>query len=553
MTQRPIFESRPVAGVLLVLISLLVFLPGFFSLPVVDRDEGRFVQATKQMVQSGDWVDIRFREATRYKKPVGIYWLQASAIKLLGFDERASIWVYRLPSLLGSIAAVLLSYLLFCRFVAVRVAFGGALLLGLSLVIAGEARLAKTDAVLLACIVAAQFALAALYSTQLPGATTARPPRWIPWAFWLAIGASILVKGPIGPLVVGATVGVLAVLERPARWLRPLLHVPAIVAGVLVFLPWLIAISLRSQGAFFEQSIGEDFTQKILSGQEGHGAPPGTHTLLLLLTFWPGSALLVACIRGWRGVPRTPWGRFALAWAVPTWLLFELTPTKLLHYLLPIFPALALIAAQLWLGNPAPAAGRVERAIAGWVVMLGPALLAGLIVSAGLVGEATPLIALAALAASAALGLAAARSLWIGRKIAALWQLGLLAAVTYAGIFAAAGSRDHFWPSNAVVARLDAAKSSGEICTDPQLLNVGYDEPSLIWYTSKETARVTADQAAQALASGRCTVVIVESRFVAEVETSLRAASVNTRRIGEPIDGFAIGAGRSVTLQLLTR
>ena len=66
---------------LLLAVALLCFLPGFFSIPPIDRDEARFAQATKQMVESGDYVDIRFQDEVRYKKPVGIYWLQAGVVK----------------------------------------------------------------------------------------------------------------------------------------------------------------------------------------------------------------------------------------------------------------------------------------------------------------------------------------------------------------------------------------------------------------------------------------------------------------------------------------
>src|SRR5215470_2073372 len=87
----------------LVLVAMLLFLPGFFTIPPIDRDEARFAQATKQMVESGDYVDIRFQEDVRYKKPVGIYWLQAAAVHTataLGLPKaELRIWVYRLPSL----------------------------------------------------------------------------------------------------------------------------------------------------------------------------------------------------------------------------------------------------------------------------------------------------------------------------------------------------------------------------------------------------------------------------------------------------------------------
>ena len=100
--------------VFLVLCGLVLFLPGFFNIPAIDRDEARFAQATKQMVETGDFVDIRFQDDVRYKKPVGIYWMQAavvetaSALGLPGAELR--IWLYRIPSLIGAIGAVLLTY-----------------------------------------------------------------------------------------------------------------------------------------------------------------------------------------------------------------------------------------------------------------------------------------------------------------------------------------------------------------------------------------------------------------------------------------------------------
>ena len=72
-------HARAVA--FLLLCGLLLFLPGFFNIPPIDRDEARFAQATKQMVETSDFVDIRFQDDVRYKKPVGIYWLQAASVE----------------------------------------------------------------------------------------------------------------------------------------------------------------------------------------------------------------------------------------------------------------------------------------------------------------------------------------------------------------------------------------------------------------------------------------------------------------------------------------
>src|ERR687889_1081149 len=148
----------------LVLLSLACFLPGFTSLHPMDRDEPRYAQASKQMLETHDLVDIRFQDEARHKKPVGIYWLQSATVTLgeaLGLPEaRTTIALYRIPSLLGAVAAVLLTYWAALAFLGRRGAFLSAALMAASVILMVEARLAKTDAVLLACSVAAMGGLA---------------------------------------------------------------------------------------------------------------------------------------------------------------------------------------------------------------------------------------------------------------------------------------------------------------------------------------------------------------------------------------------------------
>ncbi|MEA2624087.1 MAG: hypothetical protein QOD06_132, partial [Candidatus Binatota bacterium] len=90
----------------LTLLCLVLYLPGLAALPPTDRDESRFAQASRQMIASGDWVAPRFQDEPRAKKPIGIYWLQALAVLATGQSDRPVIWPYRLPSVLGAVAAV---------------------------------------------------------------------------------------------------------------------------------------------------------------------------------------------------------------------------------------------------------------------------------------------------------------------------------------------------------------------------------------------------------------------------------------------------------------
>src|ERR1700716_4544392 len=89
---------------------LVLYPPGIASTPPLDRDEARFAQATRQMLETGDFLRIRFQDEARNKKPAGIYWLQAACVAAFSTLESSAIWPYRLPSVLGATAAALLTF-----------------------------------------------------------------------------------------------------------------------------------------------------------------------------------------------------------------------------------------------------------------------------------------------------------------------------------------------------------------------------------------------------------------------------------------------------------
>src|SRR5206468_5911308 len=196
-------HARAVA--FLLLCGLLFFLPGFFNIPPVDRDETRFAQATKQMVETGDYVDIRYQDDVRYRKPVGIYWLQAAVVNTadaLGFPKaRTTIWLYRLPSLIGAVGAVLATYWCALAFVSRRGAVLAALMMMSSAIVGVEARLAKTDAVLLFTVVTAMAVMARVYLAPRRG--DPQPGLGQLAIFWTALALGILIKGPLILMVVG--------------------------------------------------------------------------------------------------------------------------------------------------------------------------------------------------------------------------------------------------------------------------------------------------------------------------------------------------------------
>ena len=330
-------STRIKSFLVLMLFALVCFLPGLNSIPPVDRDEARFAQATKQMMETSDYVDIRFQDGTRYKKPVGIYWLQAASAQVTGFAEEAPIWVYRIPSLLGALISVGLTFLIGMRMASVRVGFLAGLAMAAAILLGVEARLAKTDAMLLATILVIQWLLWELYEHRA-GLT-----RWQGILFWATLGAGILIKGPIILMVSGLTLVVLSIQERSVAWLKGIQWKFGIPLFLIITLPWFIAIGLHTDWGFYLDSIGKDMLGKVATGKESHGAPPGTYLGVTIGTYWPASVFFILSLVWIWTERRQKSVRFALSWILPTWIIFELVPTKLPHYILPTLPAMAIL------------------------------------------------------------------------------------------------------------------------------------------------------------------------------------------------------------------
>ncbi|ESR25627.1 ArnT family glycosyltransferase [Lutibaculum baratangense] len=563
--------STRLASLVLVLFCLLAYLPGVFTVPLVDRDEARFVQTTKQMVESGDPIDLRLHEENRYKKPVGIYWLQAASTLVSGYGAEAPVWVYRLVSLLGAILAVLLTFRLGRPLVGAEAAFAGALFLAACIILNVEARLAKTDAVLLATVMAAQLALARVYFA-IHGSGHGKPPsraqlalarvffapprtaedgrepfgRW-PFVFWAAIGVGILVKGPVTAMVAGLTAGGLAVLDRRAGWLKRLRPLPGLLVVAVIVLPWLVAINVVSEGRFLQESLGNDMLGKIAEGQESHGAPPGYHFLLFWVLFWPSAALLGVSIPAiWRS-RREPATSFLLAWILPSFIVFEVVATKLPHYTLPVYPAIALLAAS------ALVAGKISDQAWARLFMMASGVGGGLTALAGL-GLLAYLEGVwslqAVLMAAAATGLGAAAA-WEAAKAHYPTTMALLlaqAVIVYATVFGTVAPRlDSVWVSP----RLAAAAEAAAACENPHVFSAGFTEASLVFAVGTDIRFGSGEQAADFLSEGGCRVVVVTDRQSAAFVS--RAQSLGFRPvIAETLSGINIGNSRWLTFQIAT-
>lgn len=527
-------DARP--RISLILLCLVLWLPGFFVLPPTDRDESRFAEASKQMLETGDYVRIMNGAEPRNRKPIGIYWLQvpfAAAARAADLASGNPIWPYRIPALLGAIAAVLATFQAgIALFADRRTATLAAAMLAASLLLTVEAHLAKTDAALCGATTACMAVLATAWHGRL------RLPAAM--LFWALLGLAILIKGPIAPMVVGLTALSLSLLVRDGTWLkalRPTLGIPLLLA---VILPWFIAIGVATHGAFFADAVGGDLGRKLGGGEETHGGFPGEHLLLLPLLAFPATAPVVAGLAaGWRDRGAMA-QRFLLCWLVPSWLVFEAVPTKLPHYTLPLYPALFLLAGR-WLATPQTAAPRSVSALATVL----PAAAATVIAAAAIalpVGLGAPgWLGLPALLAGAGLGWLAAS----GRTVAAT----LAAPLLYAALLQAElPMLPALWLSRQAAA---AVRATCPACAadGSSLVATGYVEPSLMFLAGPRIKWAwNGETAANALAQGRLAALVAQPQLSGFLRRAnhdglqLRAAAV--------LSGFDYSRGRSVTLRL---
>jgi 4-amino-4-deoxy-L-arabinose transferase-like glycosyltransferase len=530
----------------LTLCCLLMFLPGFFNIPPIDRDEARFAQATKQMVENGDFVDIRFQDDVRYKKPVGIYWMQAAVVETasaLGLPRaQVRIWLYRVPSLIGAIGAVLLTYWTALAFVTRRGAIFAALIMCGSVLLGAEARLAKTDAMLLLTVVAAMGALARVYLSWQRGEDPARPPWSWPAIFWTALAGGILLKGPLILLFVVLTIATLAILDRSAAWLWRLRPVWGLMWLLVLVLPWFVAIFWRAGDTFFTDSIGGDMLSK-LGAQESHGAPPGLYLLLFWVTFWPGAPLAgMAAPAVWRA-RREPGAQYLLAWLIPSWIVFELVLTKLPHYVLPLYPAIAILTVGA-LERRVLSRSWLMRGAAWWFVIPAGASVFAVIGAITLTRQPV-FLAWPFVAAALIFGLFA---WWLYEDNRA--ERSLLNAVVSAMFLSVAiygiimPALTPLFPSAEIARAL-----RNVVCVGPKAAAAGFHEPSLVFMNGTSTLLTDGSGAADFLGQGSCRFALIEQR--SEKSFVQRAEAIGLRyNVATRIDGYNISQGRPISIAI---
>lgn len=514
-----------------------MYLPGLFAVPPVDRDESRFAQASKQMALSESWrgwMVPRIADRIRMNKPPLVYWLQAAIVRAAGAApsapiiaeqvERAEIrgelavptggigW-YRIPSVCSAIGTSLITCALgvamFPRARRRRLINAGVIagcLIGTCVVVMWEARQARADQLMLFWTTVSMALLWVNWRRR------DHPKQLLlPCALWVSVGLGVMSKGPITPMVVLLGVVVLAAVRGEWRWIWRLRPIVGVVIVGAMLLPWVALVAEELGWRTVYAYYTEEIVGHALDARESHWGPPGYHLVLLAVMFWPGSMLTASAlcrllrrrggggvlpVRVWRGLGRIPDGElFCLAWLVPGWIIFELSGTKLPHYVMPLYPPIALLTARLvaGLGNGRLRTDRHRGITLGLVVwaLIGLGVCVGIpagfaialdLRSTGVMRALTfGLVSVSAVLviASTVLG---ARQRWIGA-----YALAVIAAVVSSGaVFGTIFPRvERLWLSSRVMA---AAAEAGAL--DDAIGGWEYAEDSLVFLTDGRLERL---------------------------------------------------------------
>lgn len=349
-------KSAPAKYAILFFACVVFHILGTWSLPLIDRDEPRFAEASREMIERGNYIIPYFNNQLRLDKPPLTYWAQVSSYRVFGENDFAA----RFPSTIAAALTALLIFVWGRRMGGEKLGWWAAIIFSLSLQTFIHAKAAVADMWLVLFMTVAHWAGYELFQRSMldQGAAVSRPP-WAIWkspflVFYLALALGFLAKGPIAwtPLL---TVAVVIIYTRDWQLLRRFKFVGGILLTLLAVALWGIPALIQTHGEFFSIGIGRHVIGRSLTTMEGHGASSlGVYVLLLpfyfvtvFVSFFPWSIKLP-----W--LTKTLWHRrdrtddYLFIGTAIIFVIFTLVSTKLPHYTLPAFPLLALLLARRW-------------------------------------------------------------------------------------------------------------------------------------------------------------------------------------------------------------
>jgi 4-amino-4-deoxy-L-arabinose transferase-like glycosyltransferase len=347
---KPSAKQWPIAFIGVLAASASAFFFGLGRLGLLGPDEPRYAEVAREMFASGDYISTRLCGCLWFEKPALLYWMSAAGYHLFGVNEFAA----RLPSALAALTTVALLHAALRHLELTRLALAASVVLATSGIFIAYARVATPDMLLTAAMTASL--LTALLFTRATGRI--RPIFW--GLSCLFMGLGMLAKGLVGVVLVLAILAVYFVVSgqlRSVGW-RDLL------VGTVVFLAvagsWYVPVIMRHGWAFIEEFFVRHHFERYTTNEFGHPQPVYFFLLVGLAGAAPWMFFLIPAFTRLRSLKPRDNIRdsvMTLAWvwlAVPL-VFFSVSESKLPGYILPIFPALAILIGaeveRVWTGD----------------------------------------------------------------------------------------------------------------------------------------------------------------------------------------------------------
>jgi 4-amino-4-deoxy-L-arabinose transferase-like glycosyltransferase len=325
------------------LIILIVLGSVFFTFMIGNRalsvpDEGRYVEIPREMVATGDYLTPRLNGVKYFEKPVLFYWLEAFSIKLFGLQEfTLRLWP-ALLALMGCLAIAIAGSRLYDRLTG----FLAAIILGTSLLYYAMSR-----AIILDMPVSILITISLLFFLLGTHEPTGQKRRFLFWGFYAFAALAVLTKGLIGLLIPGMVIGAWIVLLGEWRLLKTMYLPTGFAVFLLIAAPWHIMVGLANPEFFHFYFIHEHF-ERYLTTVHSRYQPAWFFIPIVLAGLFPWSVFLFQAIKhsipsSWRERHEHRDALFLLLWAGLVFLFFSASSSKLVPYILPIFPPIALL------------------------------------------------------------------------------------------------------------------------------------------------------------------------------------------------------------------
>ncbi len=305
---------------------------------LIHPDEGRYAELSLGMLQSGDWITPRLNGILYFEKPPLQYWMGALSFQLFGINEFAARFWPGLTGMLSVLAVGLTARRLWGNGRYAALAMGG------SFWVIGNSHLLTLDAGVTFFLT---LALCAFLWAQQDGASPAER-RYGMWVAWAAMAAATLSKGLIGLLIPGCALMLYSLVNRQWSWWRRMQWLPGCAIFLLLAGPWFWLVSERNPGFAWFFFIHEHFA-RYLTPEAQRTEAFWYFVPVLLVGFLPWTSLLPRLVHeAWSRRENSAFHaeRFLLIWAVFVFVFFSISSSKLPSYILPMFPALALLLGQ---------------------------------------------------------------------------------------------------------------------------------------------------------------------------------------------------------------